>query len=173
MSYSHGVISLQLPGSPGGGETSLFRLQILAGVLGLFAVCLAGTGCGKTEPVQKDAQTSYQHLMAIRTGYWRATAELGRPPENPKEILAFMQNASGPKEDLLRSPDDGQEYKILWGVDVREYLTPRDDGQFPVLAYEQQGKDGRRYVLQVKNIVQMTDEEFKNAWFPAGFKAPS
>jgi len=71
----------------------------------------------------------------------------------------------------LRSPDDGDNYKIFWGVDALN-AVPREDGSFPVLAYEQGGKDGKRYVLETRYIVQMTDEEFKNAPFPAGYRAP-
>ena len=147
-------------------------LRFVAGVLALFAVCLGATGCGKPEPVQKEAQTSYQHLKAIRQAYMRATTELGRPPNNAKEILPYMQNASGgSKEDLLLSPDDGQEYKILWGVSGDD-MQPDADGHYPILAYEQQGKDGMRYVLAVKDITTMTDEQLKKAPFPPGHKSP-
>ena len=99
--------------------------------------------------------------------------ELGRPPDNARELLPYIRyNGPGGPEAVLSSPNDGQEYMILWGV-AREDMQPVADGRYPVLAYEQQGKDGRRYVLAVKNILAMTPEQFKKALFPPGHKPPS
>jgi hypothetical protein len=150
----------------------LSRFRFLSGVFTWLAVCLVGGGCGSPEPVKKEADVSYQHLTAIKRAYIKATEELGRPPESAKDILPYINYAGGAKEELLRSPEDGQEYKILWGVDVRELMQPDDQGQYPVLAYEQQGKDGRRYVLAIKTITQMTDEQLKKAPFPPGHQNP-
>ena len=135
-------------------------------------LCLAGVGCGSPEPVKREADASYQHLKMIGFAYQRAITELGRPPQNAKEILPYINyKGEGGPEAVLRSPNDGQEYKILWGV-AGEDMEPRASGTYPVLAYEQQGTDGRRYVLAVKNILRMTDEQLKKAPFPTGHKAP-
>jgi hypothetical protein len=145
----------------------------LALTVACLAVNLGGVGCGGSpEAVTLEADASYQHLQIIRSAYMRALTDLGRPPENAKEILPYIHyKGEGGPEAVLRSPSDGQEYKILWGV-AREDMQPGPGGHYPVLAYEQQGTGGRRYVLAVKNIVSMTDEQFKKAPFPPGHKAP-
>jgi hypothetical protein len=102
----------------------------------------------------------------------RAVNDLGRGPENAKELLGYVKyTGEGGPQAALRSPNDGLEYKIVFGVS-KEDMQPDEYGQFPILAYEQQGKDGRRYVLAVKNIRTMTDEELKKAPFPPGHKNP-
>jgi hypothetical protein len=155
-----------------GGKAILNRrnLVVLA-VVGLV-VCLGGIGCGSSEPEPKDAPSSYQHLKAIQKAYLAATRKLERPPENVKEIMPYLHyEGEGGPEALLRSPNDGQAYKILWGVDMFN-AQGRDDGKYPVVAYEQRGKDGKRLVLEVRHIRNLTDEEFKDEVFPPGHKAP-
>jgi len=108
--------------------------------------------------------------MAIRSAYLRATKALGRPPQDKNDLIPYLKRGGDPAV-FLRSPDDGEDYMILWGLDILN-LEPREDGRLPVLAYEQRGKDGMRYVLEVKEIRRQTDEEFKKALFPPGYKAP-
>ncbi len=150
----------------------MYRLRFLAGVAGLFAACLVGAGCGSSEPATKEADTSYQHLLVIRAAYMRAVNDLGRGPENTKELLGYVKyTGDGGPQAALRSPNDGLDYKIVFGVS-REDMQPDADNHYPILAYEQQGKDGQRYVLAVKDITTMTDEQLKKAVFPPGHTNP-
>jgi hypothetical protein len=96
----------------------------------------------------------------------KATNELSRPPQNLEELMPYLKAAGDPAK-ILRSPDDGQEYKILWNVDIINV-----QGKLPIVAYEQRGKDGMRYVWETKEVRRMSEEEFKQASFPPGYKAP-
>jgi hypothetical protein len=144
--------------------------RVLAlGVAGL-TVCLGGLGCGGTpEPIKEQAPPSFKNLRAICSAYVKAEQSLDRPPENVNDLLPFIKEWGDPAT-ILHSPDDGAEYKILYGVDILNQHP--EDGKLPIIAYEQQGKDGSRYVLQVRYVRRMTDEEFKQARFPPGYTAP-
>jgi hypothetical protein len=171
-----GIIRVRRGGAPDGSrwrKATLFRFHWSAAGVACLLLSLGGAGCGGTpEPIKQEADGSYQHLKIIGSAYLRASADLGRPPENAKEILPYIHyKGEGGAEAVLRSPNDGLEYKILWSVS-RDDMEPRASGRFPVLAYEQQGRDGWRYVLCVKNIEPMTDEQLKKAPFPPGHKNP-
>ncbi len=137
-------------------------------VTGFLLACFGIAGCGG-EPQSKDIPGSYQNLKSISAAYLEATKSLDRPPKDLDELMPYLKKQGDP-ETLLRSPNDGENYQILWGVDYRS--PPQQRGTYPVLAYEQRGKNGKRYVLQIRNVTQMSDEEFKNAPFPPGYKAP-
>ena len=55
------------------------------------------------------------------------------------------------------SPGDGQKYHIEYG------MAARPDGPNRALAWEETGKDGKRYVALTMGYVQLYDEEaFQN-----------
>ncbi len=138
---------------------------------GFILACLAAAGCGSSGDVSVHQVTgSYQNLMAIGRAYFQATNRLDRPPLRTDDLMPELKKQGDPAI-LLRSPDDGQDYKILWGVDGRKIRGPASD--YPVIAYEQQGKDGKRYVLQFRQVAHLTDEEFKKAPFPPGHRPPN
>jgi hypothetical protein len=146
----------------------LGRYKWAAGAVVGFVMCLGGLGCGggdtKVEPTE--APISYQRLRAIQRAYMQATRELQRPPQNAQDILPYLHyKGEGGPAALLRSPDDGEPYQIFWGTDP---LRPREDGQLPILACEQRGKDGARYLMDAQFVRRKTDEEFKEAPLPPG-----
>jgi hypothetical protein len=59
---------------------------------------------------------------------------------------------------------------IFWNVDYRAYQS--EGKPFPVIACEKNGAKGKRYILQVRHISQVTDEQLKQLSFPAGQKGP-
>jgi hypothetical protein len=141
----------------------LCSAAFLFGVLGL-------AGCGSKPQVVAEVSPSNQNLRAISTAYLQATDTLGRPPNNLEELKPFLKGQGGP-EAILTSPDDGEPYTILWGVDYR--TVPMYGSTAPVLAYEKQGKGGKRFVLRMRDVTQLTNEDFQKATFPPGFQAPS
>jgi len=152
-----------------GGKAILFRYSSSALWAAWLLLCLGGLGCGGSQPTPVSIAGSYQNLTTIKLAYLQATKALDRPPRNLDDLRPFLKKLGDPAE-ILRSPNDGEAYKILWGVDVMN-VKPTD-GQLPVTAYEQLGKDGKRYVLFVKEIRQVSDEDFKKARFPPGYQAP-
>ena len=123
-------------------------------------------GCGgeKIEPITTDATVIA--LDKIGGAYIRGNP----PPKTKAELLAIFKLSSFPKE-LLISPNDGQEFIIVYGVELKGLKV--SGAQLPVVAFEKSGKDGKRYVLRGMNtIVQLTDDQLKSSVFPEGYNFP-
>ena len=126
---------------------------------------LALAGCGRGGTGKLDP--SMQNLQKIAVAYAQATTHLNRPPQNLNDLMPSLKQQGDPAE-ILRSPDDGEPYVILWGVDFRK---PPSSGGDPsvVFAYEKQGRGGTRHVLRMPTrVVLLTDDEFRKAPFPPG-----
>jgi hypothetical protein len=114
---------------------------------------------------------SRQNLQKIGIAYARATTQLNRPPKDVNDLLPSLKE-QGDTPEILHSPDDGEDYVILWGVDFRHPSAAGDASV--VLAYEKTGKGGRRHVLQLPAQVRLlTNDELQKAPFPAGHRPPS
>jgi len=125
-------------------------------------------GCSG-KPVDQPQSPTEDRLYTFGKAYIQASSQLGRGARNLAEIKTYLP-ANAP-DDLLRSPNDGENFVILWGVDFNK-LPPGPD-PFYVGAYEKTGKGGRRYVLRFPiGVVSMTDSELKAAVFPPGHKPP-
>ena len=143
---------------------AFFRFRSLALAVVSFAMCLSGPGCSSPPPAAVPMNPSFSNLRIIRTAYVRASQQLDRPPENLQELMPYLKEAGDPAT-ILRSPDDGQDYKIVYGVDILH----GEPGHWPVIAYEQRGgADGKRFVLQGREPQRLTEEEFKKASLPPG-----
>lgn len=144
----------------------------VAQVFILISLVFAAAGCGSSTPVAGEVDVSRQNLQKIGVAYGRATAQLKRPPEKSDDLLPFLTSDTRPGDPLsvLRSPNDGENYVIVWGVDVRKLVMSRNKMRV-VIAYEKRGKEGVRYVLRAPNhVVKVTDEQFKKASFPPGHR---
>ncbi len=126
-----------------------------------FLVGLAG--CNR--PASREMQKSSQNLMAISKAYRKATQKLGMPPTNLDMMSAELKELGDP-EILLVSPEDNERYVILFGANA-------DANPAQVVAYEKNGKDGKRFVLFGHIVWYLTDEELRSKPFPPGKKAPS
>lgn len=126
------------------------------------------TGCSgkRSEPSFSAAE---DRLYTIGKAYIQASSQLNRGPKSYEEIQSFVPgNAS---QDLLNSPNDGEPFVILWGVDFNK-LPPGKD-PFYVGAYEKTGSGGKRVVLRFPiGVVSMTEAEFRAAVFPPGHQPP-
>jgi hypothetical protein len=132
-----------------------------------FTLLAAGgvllAGCS-TKPVVAGSSKDRQNLIFIAQAYIDAAeGKLGRPPKDVEELTPFLRDMGNPAE-ILVSPNDGLPYRILWGV---------KPGRSPI-ACEQQGKDGRRLVVDARLMPwTVSDEEFARLRLPAGQKTPS
>jgi hypothetical protein len=129
----------------------------------LVAVLVAASGC-RSEIVGTSTK-SYDNLAQIGSAYCKATDTLNHAPANLAELTPFLSEYGDPAT-LLKSPDDKEDYVILWGVDYRD-IQP-----LPVTAYEKTGVNGRRRVLRVRVVLDLTDDEFRKSPFPPGYKCP-
>ena len=135
--------------------------------IGFLTVVLAGAGCNST--TNSDVSLPNQNLRMIGQAYTQATDKLNRGPANLQELMPYLEKLGDPT-NILRSANDGEEFVILWKVD---YRTAENGANPPVTAYEKKGRNGKRQVLKVRSIFQMTDEDFKQAPFPAGHTPPN
>jgi hypothetical protein len=139
------------------------RLRFAMPLAWLGAV-LALAGCS-SGTVEIKGDTGGANLGKIGIAYARATDRLGRPPRNPDELKRALQTEFGEADTYLVSPNDGQAYQIIWGVDI---YRAEPEGAV-VVAYEKRGVKGKRYVLTVGIAVRaMNDDAFAKAHFPNG-----
>jgi hypothetical protein len=132
----------------------------LVGVLTLLA------GCGSGKPKYAAGNPPEMNLRAIGSAYVAAAEKLNRAPKGLDEIKPFLSS-----EDVLRSPVDGEEYVIIWGMDPRgKELAPKG-GQNPILIYEKKGSGGKRWVCRAPTLTeQVSDSDFAKAYFAGGHK---
>lgn len=108
-------------------------------------------------------------MRNLSTAYMQATLALGHPPKNAQELTPYLAKLGDVKE-LLKSPIDGEDLVIAWGVDMRS--LKRQGSDFPIWVYEKNDHNGKRWVLQERNPMEMTNEQLANAPFAPGFKKP-
>jgi hypothetical protein len=96
-----------------------------------------------------------KNLRIIFRAYTQAAQRLGHSPKNTEELKPFLQEYGNPDE-LLISPNDGKPYVIVPGLNLKRQQSS------PVVAYEREGKDGKRqYIGLGSSAVQTaTEEEF-------------
>lgn len=136
-----------------------------------LAVCASFGGCSPSEVVvHAKVDPAQENLMRIGAAYQRYNTEFAKPPTSADQIKRFLKEFGNPDE-MLRSPRDGQPYVICWGTDLA--VPPKWAKSTPVLAYEKQGAQGKRYVMTtLRSVTLMTDKEFQQASFPPGHAAP-
>jgi hypothetical protein len=139
------------------------------GVHGLLFVAFCAGGCGSTATPEAPSATDAS-LQRVGGAYIHATQKLGRPPKDRKELVPFF-DPKIPAAEIFRSPDDGEDFEIVWGVDLRQLKATGND--VPVVAYEKRGKDGKRHVLRGSAQTSvMSEGELKSAKFPDNYKFP-
>jgi hypothetical protein len=125
----------------------------------------AMSGCaGKSK--QPEENKAADHLRKIGQAFDLAI-HTGRVPHNAEELKSFLKELYPEDPDeLLRSPNDGQPYEIMWGVNFDDQPDIN-----AIFAHEKNGVAGKRYVITVARIVMhMTDDDFDKASFAEGKK---
>jgi hypothetical protein len=131
---------------------------------------LALTGCGSSASVPSQSDKSLQNLQKIGAAYMQAAVKLGRPPGSVEDLTESLKSLPGNPNpaDVLRSPDDNENYVIVWGVNFSALARERGNTDV-IIAYEQKGKNGSRHVLMPPaQVYLLTEERFRAASFPPG-----
>jgi hypothetical protein len=131
----------------------------------VLAAWLIGTvsfGCTSRARDPKVNPEESSNLSTIDFAYDRATKELGRPPANAEELKPYLKEVGDP-DAILVSPRDGRPYVIIWGVNFRK--VPIKSMPPPILVYEEQGLNGKRYVLTPMGVMSVSDKQFATAEF--------
>lgn len=142
------------------------RFLSIAGSALLIAVA---AGCG--EKVHVVPQTSCEKsLSTIVLAYMEAQGRLNHPPKSTDELRPFLKELGDP-ETLLISPNDGEPFVIVWGVDTGRGGPTPYPGLWSVLAYEKKGKGSSRVVTDTRGrSMTIPQEDFSKLTFAKGHK---
>jgi hypothetical protein len=127
---------------------------------------LAGlAGCGAAGPKVVPLSDSEKNLTSVALAYTEAHTRLGRPPKNAEELKPFLKEFGNP-EDLLVSPNDGEPYVVVWGVDPTRGGPTDYQGMWQIIAYEKKGSGGRRAVTDIRGRpLTVPEEDFPKLTF--------
>jgi hypothetical protein len=117
-------------------------------LVGVVLLLCSFTGCGSGPKVIPFSQAE-KTLSSIALAYMEAHARLGHGPKNADELKPFLKDFGNP-EELLVSPNDGQPYVIVWGVDPTRGGPTEYQGMWPILAYERKGAGGARAITDIR-----------------------
>ena len=143
-------------------------VQVLEGIAVALLLLGGVSGCSKTGKPNQAQEASTLKPIAMYYGTF-VNRHQGKPPQNEEEFKAYLrdpQNASQLKAEfqitdidkLLISPRDNQPYVIYYG----SIPATSGPGGAPVIAYEKQGVNGKRFVASALMAVQEVDEaEFR------------
>jgi hypothetical protein len=139
---------------------------------GLFIPILAVLfGCG---PNQQKIQSESSNLKPLAIMYGQYVAKhQGKPPASESEFKEFIKSDGAAflksfhvddPESIFTSSRDKKPYVILYGP----VTGPPGPGGQPVVAYEQEGEGGKRYVATPVGAVEAVDEARFRQLVPAG-----
>jgi hypothetical protein len=142
------------------------QLRAIAGWLAVLACFLVIVGCSEAEKFEEEPIKA--NLRQINKAYWTHLGYHDVPPkpENLRQDVEGLHalDMGRPADEALVSPRDNQPIVIIYAADKK---TP---GQ-AILAYEQQGAEGTRWVVTMnQQIKRLTNEEFAKAVFAKGHK---
>jgi|SRR5262245_7414674 len=148
---------------------AFYRCCLRGGPL-LLLVSLSACGSGPDVVRFSNAE---QELTFVAMAYGDAHAKLGRGPKNSDELKPFLKTFGDP-DDLLISPNDGQPYVVVWGLDPSRGGPTDYKQMFPILAYETTGSRGKRAVTDVRGRPMMIPQgDFSKLTFAGRHKPAS
>ena len=112
-------------------------------------------GCGGDPPRRSPTEVSLSQLASYYGRY--VSAHEGKGPATEAQLRAFIADKSpaADVDSLFRSKRDGQAYVIVYSSSAK----PGD-----VIAYEREGRDGRRFVaLSTTEVREMDEPTFRMA----------
>jgi hypothetical protein len=142
-------------------------IRLISWGIACLAIIHSATGCRRA--VVGRADKTYDRLFWIGEAYMAATDEKDRAPASLEDLLPLLKRHGDPAE-IMRSDHDGEDFVVFWNVDYRQYQA--EGRPCPVTACERTGRDGRRNVLHMRVISEVTNDQFHALTFPPGQKAP-
>ncbi|MCC6127109.1 MAG: hypothetical protein IT426_19280 [Pirellulales bacterium] len=135
----------------------------------LSAVLLSFSGCGG-EPEIPKIPDEEQNILFLLRAYCKFNGEHQRTPKSLDEMKPLLKEFGDP-EKIILSPRDGQPYILVGGLDISQAPS---GGALPVVAYERNGVNGNRQVIDLRGSIRLlTPEEFKKLKFPPAHKPPA
>ena len=133
----------------------------LAALCVVALACLAASGCGSQS---KSLPREQSGLKKIAVLYGRFLSQhRGQPPANEAEFKKFVHAL--PPGDLESFGVDDSDRIFISSRDEKPYIIiygppkgPPGPGGSPVIAYEQEGKDGKRWVASDLGAIEEVDD---------------
>ena len=125
--------------------------------LGTVALCVLPSGCGGHRESQEREESNLKPLALLYGQF--IGRHRGRPPASQEEFKEFIQSAGSQQlasfgvadlESLFISSRDQKPYVVVYG------RAPV--GTARIVAYEQEGRDGTRFVANDLGNVQEVDQ---------------
>ena len=125
---------------------------------------LIATGC--PTPGTDSEEREQSNLKPLAILYGRFTGQhRGQPPANEEEFKEFIKSLSSQEleqlpgnptdaDSLFISSRDNKPYKVIYGSP----MGPPGPAGAPVIAYEQEGLDGTRFVASDLGAVEEVDD---------------
>jgi len=132
-----------------------------------FAAVVAA-GCGPPPLATYDSKTvdGANQMRKVGAAFNQAYQRNRRPP-TAEELKPFLRQV-GDADALLVSPRDGKRLVIV--STFSPDITP-NEGEESIVAYEQDGADGKRLTVDFRGtVVAVTDAEFEKLKFVGGHK---
>ena len=124
----------------------------------LLVACMIG--CSGVEPVETQQLRSNMRGLAIAYGRFMSKHR-GRPPKSEQQLRDFVDSLGADflqladvesVDDMFISSRDGKPYVVLYGKRAE------------IVAYEQEGVDGKRFVAtSVGSTEEMDEDRFRQA----------
>jgi hypothetical protein len=131
--------------------------------LGTLVVCALLNGCGVGHRASQEREQSNLKPLAVFYGQFIGQHR-GQPPANEKEFKEFIRSLGAKQvagfdvsdvDSLFISSRDQKPYVVLYGKNAPL-------GKDRVVAYEQEGKGGKRFLAtDVGNIQEVDEARFK------------
>jgi hypothetical protein len=131
------------------------------------AAAILVVGCGSREPRQYDEQTLAASgvFRKVATAYMQAYQAKRKPP-TAEDLKPFLKGQGDAAMSLV-SPRD-QKPIVLVPFAPEKRLA---EGEEPILAYETEGVDGERMLVDSRGLVRLEkDADFAKIKFPGGHK---
>lgn len=143
----------------------MFPSRCLVAAVAVFGFIFVLAGCSGGPKVTELPQGE-KNLRIIFKAYTQAAYRLGHSPANAEELKPYLKDYGNP-DDLLISPNDGKPYVIVPNVNLKNMQSS------PVLAFEKEGKNGKRLYIALSSmsVQTATEDEFAHLPIPPELKA--
>lgn len=136
------------------------KLLLFSSLLAAAALVLSLAGCSNSA---KEAAQESSNIKPLAIFYGQYVGRhQGQPPPNEAEFKTFVKENQAlitglniaDADALFISSRDKKPYVVIYGV----ASGPPGPGSQPVVIYEQEGVDGKRYVASSLGAVEEVDE---------------
>ncbi len=130
----------------------------------VLGMCVLALGCGRSRRQAAAREESRLKPLAVLYGQFTGQNR-GNPPANEDQFKAFLRSMDPERlaafgvndaDELFISERDGKPYVVLYGA--ARGSSPTGPAGAPLIAYEQEGVGGNRYVASSIGAVEEVDE---------------